>query len=244
MVETTGNAILQVRQLHKDYAIGPRLVHVLKGAGFTLDTGEFVAITGISGSGKTTLLHIVGLVDSPTAGAVFLEGEEITALPERRREQIRNRSFGFVFQFYHLLPEFTALENTMMPGFVARKSSGPLKRKARDLLGRVGLGERLRHYPNQLSGGERQRVAIARALINDPAVLLCDEPTGNLDEETGGTIIDLLEELHRESHRTLVLVTHDRQVASHADRTLILHDGLISYKAVAPGTSTEQSFDS
>jgi len=239
MADVDCEGILRADGIRKDYVLGPRLVCVLKGVSFAVARGEFVAITGVSGSGKSTLLHVLGLVDSPTAGAVFLGGQNIVALPERRQEAIRNRSFGFVFQFYHLLPEFNALENTIMPGLVARRGARQLKRRARELLERVGLGDRLGHYPNQLSGGERQRVAIARALINEPDVVFCDEPTGNLDAETGRTILELLDELHRDSQQTLLLVTHDRQIASRADRTLRLHDGVISEAATAAEPSGE-----
>ncbi|MDD5669264.1 MAG: ABC transporter ATP-binding protein, partial [Candidatus Omnitrophica bacterium] len=200
----------------------------LKGVSVAVKPREFIAIQGPSGAGKSTLLHILGGLDIPTGGNVLFEGKDMYSLAERERVSFRNRSMGFVFQFYHLLPELNALENVALPGLF--KSWWDRKKtfsRARHLLERVGLAERLTHVPGELSGGEQQRVAIARALINEPALLLCDEPTGNLDSENGRKILELLKQLNNEFQTTVIMVTHDREIAEFSSRVIFLKDGLI-----------------
>jgi lipoprotein-releasing system ATP-binding protein len=224
---------LSASNLEKSYRKGKDAVPVLRGVDVAVDRGEFVAIVGASGSGKSTLLHVLGLLDGPDSGEVRLEGDRIDHLPDRRRDALRNRTFGFIFQFYHLLPELSALENVLMPlyirdGFSAYLRNGREHRKqARAFLERVGLGHRLSHRPTELSGGEMQRAAIARALAGQPEVLLADEPTGNLDAGTGQSVLDLLRDLNRERGLTMMMVTHDAQVAAQADRTVRLSEGRI-----------------
>lgn len=224
---------LTAQGLFKSYRKGRNEVPVLRGVDLEVERGELVAIVGASGSGKSTLLHLLGLIDGPDAGTVALDGERIDHLPDRRRDTIRNRTFGFVFQFYHLLPELTALENVMMPqlirhglfSYLGRRRE--LRREAADLLERVGLGHRLEHRPSELSGGEMQRAAIARALCGAPEIILADEPTGNLDAGTGQGVLELLRDLNRERGLTMMLVTHDPQIAAQADRTVRLVNGRI-----------------
>ena len=225
-----GEPLLNVEALHKHYRLGGEDLHVLRGVDLHVTAGEWLAILGRSGSGKSTLLHLLGGLDRPDAGSVSFHGQNIFRYRGGKLDRYRNRRVGFVFQFYHLLPELTALENVVIGAMIGRSTltwpaaRGALRRRARALLGQVGLGERLKHRPNKLSGGERQRVAIARALINQPEVLLADEPTGNLDLETSGAILELLTELNR-AGQTLVLVTHDTQVASLAHRQHTLQAG-------------------
>jgi ABC-type lipoprotein export system ATPase subunit len=190
--------------------------------------GEFLALRGASGAGKSTLLHLMGGLDSPNAGEIFFDGQNLARFSEGELTHFRNRRVGFVFQAYHLLPELTALENVCLPARVARISAPAAEKRGRELLARAGLGERTDHKPFELSGGEQQRVAIARALVNEPELLLADEPTGNLDSRTGGEIIELLKDLHVEKHMTLVIATHDAQVAAHAQRAIELADGCIA----------------
>ena len=224
-------AFLEAVDLCKTYFTTAAPVPVLKGVDLSVRRGEFVAIQGASGSGKSTLLHCLGILDEPTAGAVFHRGKSLTALTSRERDRFRNRLFGFVFQFYHLLPELNALENVLLPEMISRgplewmRTAAERRRRAADLLAEVGLAERLHHRPRELSGGEQQRVAIARALANDPQIILADEPTGNLDRENGQAILGLLKRLSRERRLTLVMVTHDVEVARRADRILKLADG-------------------
>ncbi len=224
--------LLIARGLHKSYRMGRSDVHVLRGASLEADSGEFLVVMGSSGSGKSTLLHILGALDAPDRGTIEYRGRQVFELPARHRNQFRNRDVGFVFQFYHLLPELNVLENVLAPGMVGatfwnwRLRRGEAHRNARGLLELFGLSGRLRHRPSELSGGERQRVAIARALVNRPALLLADEPTGNLDEATGAGILRLLSELNR-SGQTIVMVTHDVKVASLAHRRVHLGDGVV-----------------
>ncbi|APW59732.1 ABC transporter ATP-binding protein [Paludisphaera borealis] len=219
--------------LCRSYRKGKIEVPVLRGVDFEVGHGEMVAVIGASGSGKSTLLHILGLLDAPDAGGVVLDGKRIDACPERERDALRNRTFGFIFQFYHLLPELTALENVMAPHFISHglfaywKHRKQIRRDATELLERVGLGHRLTHYPSELSGGEMQRAAIARALVGRPSVLLADEPTGNLDSTTGHGVLELLRDLNRERGLTMMLVTHDQQIANQADRVVRLAEGRI-----------------
>jgi ABC-type lipoprotein export system ATPase subunit len=220
--------LLEAEDVHRTYRLGRTEVPVLKGASIRVKAGEWVAILGSSGSGKSTLLHLLGGLDRPDAGAVRFRGESISRFSPRRLDRYRNEHVGFVFQFYHLLPELTVLQNATIPtmvGFRWLRGQGPAsRRKARTLLESLGLGHRLAHRPAELSGGERQRVAIARALANDPRVLLADEPTGNLDAKTGEGILDALAERHR-AGLTVVMVTHDPAIAARADRRVRLVDG-------------------
>jgi lipoprotein-releasing system ATP-binding protein len=200
---------------------------VLRGVDLDVGRGEFLALRGASGAGKSTLLHLIGGLDLPNAGEILFDGQNLVAFSERRLTEFRNRRVGFIFQAYHLLPELTALENVCLPARMARMASADVEARGRELLARVGLKDRLEHKPSELSGGEQQRVAIARALINDPELVLADEPTGNLDSKTGGEIIDLLKSLRAEKKTTLVIATHDAKVAANAERVIELVDGRI-----------------
>lgn len=227
--------LLTAQGLHKSYRLGKVDVPVLRGASIAIDKGEWVAVLGASGSGKSTLLHLLGALDRPDdeTGVVQFGDRVITTLGESERNRYRNRSIGFVFQFYHLLPELNIIENVAITAMVRYGHFGFAKRKsevydrASELLSAFGMEHRLRHRPNQLSGGERQRVAIARALINDPPLVLADEPTGNLDSATGSQILDVIEKLHRERTQTMVMVTHDATIAERADRIVRLENGAI-----------------
>ena len=221
--------MLNIQNVYKSYTDTQKRVDVLKGVSLTVNAGETVAVVGPSGAGKSTLLHIAGGLDHPNEGKVFLNGQDMYQLSDQERSCVRNATIGFVFQFYHLLPDFTALENVMMPLMVGGNllaKNRAAEEKAIKRLQAVGLGERLDHKPNQLSGGEQQRAAIARALINDPALLLCDEPTGNLDSASGLAVIDLLFSLNTLEKRTLVIVTHDDLLAKRASRIARIKDGL------------------
>ena len=227
------NLVLEAEHLYKSYKMGVSRVEVLKGVNLAVGRGEFVAIVGASGSGKSTLLHILGALDKPDKGLVKFEEKDLSAFSSGQLNKFRNKTVGFVFQFYHLLDELNVAENVFLPAMVSKSIIGWLavkkaaKKRAKKLLERFGLAERVRHKPFELSGGERQRAAIARALMNEPKILLADEPTGNLDSETGNGILDVFEELNR-AGQTIVMVTHDERIAKRAQRIVTLSDGRIS----------------
>tara|TARA_Y100001968_G_C19403550_1_gene742378 strand:- start:1083 stop:1760 length:678 start_codon:yes stop_codon:yes gene_type:complete len=220
--------ILRTNDLHKSYDLGRRLIEVLHGVSLEIGEGEFLSLQGASGTGKSTLLHLLGGLDDPTSGEVFASGQSLSAMSSTRLAKWRNGEVGFVFQSYHLLPEFDALENVLLPARMAHANRAESQNRAELLLERVGLAKRMHHLPAELSGGEQQRVALARALINQPQLLLADEPTGNLDSKTGGEVLDLLCELQSEANLTMIIATHDDKVANRAHQTVQLVDGLIA----------------
>jgi lipoprotein-releasing system ATP-binding protein len=225
--------LLTASNLHKTYRKDAVKVRVLRGLDLEVYPGEFLSIVGVSGSGKSTLLHLLGTIDRPDEGIIRLEGERIDDLPSERRDMLRNQTFGFIFQFYHLLPELNTLENVLMPQLIKHSvwswlhHRQPLRRRATELLERVGLGHRLKHRPRELSGGEMQRAAIARALINQPRILLADEPTGNLDAGTGSEIVRLLRDLNRQEGLTIIMVTHNLDIVSETDRVVRIVAGQV-----------------
>lgn len=220
--------ILTANQIRKTYIQEKTKLDVLRGVDVSIAEGEVVAVVGPSGAGKSTLLHILGGLDKPSNGEVMLDGENLYKLKDKQRARVRNEKIGFVFQFYHLLPEFNAIENVMIPGFVKGDlSRGDVRKKAKSLLEQLGLEKRLKHKPYQLSGGEQQRVAIARALLNEPKIILSDEPTGNLDSKSGKEIIKLLMNLNYVSQQTIMIVTHDESIAKQCHRTIHMRDGLL-----------------
>jgi len=223
--------IIRFTGVHKVYDAGENSVHALRGLDFDVDPGEFIAIMGPSGSGKSTLMHIVGCLDVPTQGEYILAGTPVSQMSSRELARIRNKRVGFVFQTFNLLPRASIQRNVELPMLYAGLGRSERRERALQALGRVGLADRAKHVPSQLSGGQRQRVAIARALVNDPAIVLADEPTGNLDRKTGQEILGIFDELHAQGH-TVILVTHDNEVAARARRIIRIVDGLIENGAV------------
>jgi lipoprotein-releasing system ATP-binding protein len=218
--------IIEIRDLTKIYTDGLG-VKALDGLNMTVKRGEFLSIIGPSGSGKSTLLHMIGILDTPTSGTILIDGENVTTMSDKERSSARNEMLGFIFQYHHLLPDFSALENVMMPLLIAGKSKREAEKIASDILKEVGLEERMDHRPNQLSGGQNQRVAVARALANDPKIVIGDEPTGNLDSHSSDKIYELLRKLNKEHDQTFILVTHDENMAAKTDRIVRIVDGKI-----------------
>jgi lipoprotein-releasing system ATP-binding protein len=225
--------ILEARNVHKSFRQGPVTLEVLQGVAMSVATGERIAIVGASGSGKTTLLQILGGLDRPTTGHVLVDGKDIHEQSEKERGALRNRALGFVYQFHHLLPEFSALENVAMPLLVRRMKVAEARARARRLLDRVGLGQRLNHRPDQLSGGERQRAAVARALVTEPKIVLADEPTGNLDGTNAEAVFALMLELNRELGTSLIVVTHDMRLATRMERIYAIEKGVLTERTGA-----------
>ncbi len=224
---TDGSPIIELKNLTKVYKNGVEF-RALDNANLTIKKGEFVAIVGPSGSGKSTLMHLIGLLDTPSSGTLLIDGKDVTKMSDKERSGMRNRMLGFVFQYHHLLPDFTALENVMIPLLIAGKSMAEAKSTAEKLLKEVGLEDRMDHRPGELSGGQNQRVSVARALSCSPAIVLGDEPTGNLDTKTGDLIYELLRRLNKEYHQTFIVVTHNEELAGKADRIVKIVDGKIT----------------
>jgi putative ABC transport system ATP-binding protein len=220
------NAVIQIRDLKKIYKMGDSIVKALNGVTFDVERNEYIAIMGPSGSGKSTLMNMIGCLDTPTSGDYYLNGSSVSQMDDNELAAIRNREIGFVFQTFNLLPRTDCLQNVELPLIYSGMKSSERKERARETLEKVGLGDRTHHKPNELSGGQRQRVAIARALVNNPSILLADEPTGNLDTKTGVEIMELFEELYRTGN-TILLVTHEEDIAKHARRVIRLRDGVI-----------------
>jgi lipoprotein-releasing system ATP-binding protein len=231
MTNASQDIVLRASHIAKTYEEGDLRTKVLSDVSFTLKRGETLAIVGASGSGKSTLLHIIGGLDTLTSGEVEVEGRLLSKLSDAERGRVRNKSLGFIYQFHHLLPEFTAMENVCMPLLIRGTNIAEAQKQAKTLLERVGLGQRLEHKPGELSGGERQRCAVARALVTRPSCVLGDEPTGNLDEDNAAQVYALMLELNREIGTSFILVTHDNRLAKRMDRTLELHNGELREKA-------------
>jgi putative ABC transport system ATP-binding protein len=241
MLQETGNdLVLRVEDLRKDLQLGEVAVHALRGVSMSVTRGEFMGIIGPSGSGKSTLLGLIGGLDTPTSGKVYIDGTDITNMRERALTRIRNEKIGFVFQFFNLIPTLTALENVALPLQFSAKKQGNAHQRAKELLAMLGLGDRLDHRPAQLSGGQQQRVAIARALANHPPLILCDEPTGSLDTEASDAVMNALREVRRQTNTTVIIVTHDPNVASQLDRLITLVDGQIASDS-DPHSSAQQA---
>ncbi len=218
--------IIQIKNLTKIFGDGVE-IKALDGVDLDIKRGEFMSIIGPSGSGKSTLLNQIGILDTPTSGTILLNGVDVTKMSDKERSRTRNKELGFIFQYHHLLPDFNALENVMMPLLISGIKSSQARKVARKVLDEVGLGDRMKHRPNQLSGGQNQRVAIARALVNKPSIVIGDEPTGNLDSKASDSIYELLRKLNREHEQTFILVTHDEQMAAKTDRVIRLVDGKV-----------------
>jgi putative ABC transport system ATP-binding protein len=231
------NEVIRLDNIVKNYRIGTIIVEALRSVSLVIHKSEFVALMGPSGSGKSTLMNILGCLDTPTSGSYFLNGEDVSKMDDNALAEIRNRQIGFVFQTFNLLPRSTALENVMLPLIYAGVGKAKRMELAQKTLEEVRLGDRMAHRPNELSGGQRQRVAIARALVNNPAIILADEPTGNLDSKTSVEILGLLEEIHRMGN-TVIIVTHEEDIAQHAHRIIRLMDGKISHDEVNPNIKT------
>ena len=227
------NAVIQIRDLKKIYKMGDSIVKALNGVTFDVERNEYIAIMGPSGSGKSTLMNMIGCLDTPTSGDYYLNGSSVSQMDDNELAAIRNREIGFVFQTFNLLPRTDCLQNVELPLIYSGMKSSERKERARETLEKVGLGDRTHHKPNELSGGQRQRVAIARALVNNPSILLADEPTGNLDTKTGVEIMELFEELYRAGN-TILLVTHEEDIAAHARRVIRLRDGVIESDRKTP----------
>jgi lipoprotein-releasing system ATP-binding protein len=235
------NSLLVCQNLDKTYQEGNLNTQVLKQVSLTVEKGELVAIVGRSGSGKSTLLHLLGALDTPTAGSVYLNGVDIHSMSQQQQASMRNQNMGFVYQFHHLLNEFSALENVAMPLLIGGMKVAQAKKKALAMLERVGLDHRVEHKPSELSGGERQRVAIARALINEPNIVLADEPTGNLDQGSAETIFQLIKELNETCDTAFVIVTHDEQLANRLGRTMHMADGVLANTLAETTACTEET---
>ena len=223
----TEKKILLANNIYKNYYLDNATVDVLKGIDLEIYEGEVIALTGLSGVGKSTLLHILGVLDRPTKGRLFIDDKDIFQYDDRKLANYRNKTVGFVFQFHHLLPEFSALENVMLPGLIAREDKNDVLIRAENLLKEVGLANRLNHRPNELSGGEQQRVAVARALINSPQLILADEPSGNLDRQSANALHESLRNLNKRMNQTMVIVTHNVELANDANRVIELFDGRV-----------------
>jgi lipoprotein-releasing system ATP-binding protein len=219
--------MIRIADLHKSFIMGSQELTVLKGIDLEIPRGQMVAIVGASGAGKSTMLHIMGMLDRPTKGTVYFDNQDLFQMSEAQQAEFRNRRIGFVFQFHHLLPEFTALENACMPALIQRRPLEEVEQEATTLLQEVGLGQRLHHKPGELSGGEQQRVAVARALLQKPDLVLADEPTGNLDTHTGESLFGLLRDLNRTRNTTFVIVTHNDKLSAQSDRIVYMQDGMI-----------------
>lgn len=224
----SGSPFVEIHDLHKTFYLGQQRVDILKGINLTIHRQEMVSIIGASGAGKSTLLHIMGTLDQPTQGTIVYEGQQLIGLPESALADFRNRRLGFVFQFHHLLPEFTALENTYLPALIQTQPKTEACEAAKTLLEEVGLSHRMNHKPGELSGGEQQRVAVARALIRNPDLVLADEPTGNLDSHTGESLFDMLRNLNQRRGTAFVIVTHNDKLSAQSDRLIHLEDGVIT----------------
>ena len=223
--------IIQIKNLTKIFGDGVE-IKALDGINLDIERGEFLAIIGPSGSGKSTLLNQIGILDTPTSGTILLDGVDVTEMSDKQRSKTRNKQLGFIFQYHHLLPDFNALENVMMPLLISGVKSSKAREIARRVLDEVGLGDRMDHRPNQLSGGQNQRVAIARALVNKPSIVIGDEPTGNLDSKASENIYELLRKLNREHNQTFILVTHDERMAAKTDRIIRLVDGRVAENSI------------
>ena len=221
------NPVIVCNDITKDYRLGEVQIAALRGVNLTIQQGEFTSIMGPSGCGKTTLLNLIGALDNPTTGQIFVENQDLSTMSDRQLSRLRRDRIGFVFQSFNLLPVLSARENVALPMQIAGINKQIRNERAKELLERVGLGDRLEHRPDEMSGGEKQRVAIARAMVNRPAIILADEPTGNLDSETGWQILDLFQELHREENQTILTVTHDEDIAKVSSRIIMLRDGQI-----------------
>ena len=236
------SCIIDVNDIVKKYYIGtPNELTVLKGMSFSINEGEFVSIVGQSGSGKSTLMNIIGALDRPTSGSYILSGEDISSMTGNKLSDIRNRRIGFVFQTFNLIPRTSALKNVELPMLYAGMTGGKRVQRAKELLALVGMEDRMKHQPNELSGGQKQRVAIARAMSNNPDIILADEPTGALDSETGRLVMDIFHRLHREQNKTIILITHNPELAKETDRIITISDGLITGDVINKGGGGRES---